>query len=147
MSDLRKLSVEELMKLLKSFTKKNIQNIESNNKLIKEFSKGSKLNDGVKNTIRLLYSNNRGLIEENKNFISLYNNLVEFNTYLIDQFRISDENISGFSDILKLTEEQDDLDLATKSLDELQELLQKYIAEEKYEECRMVKLLIEKNSI
>lgn len=147
MSDLRKLSVEELMKLLKSFTKKNIQNIESNNKLIKEFSKGSKLNEGVKNTIRLLYSNNRGLIEENKNFISLYNNLVEFNTYLIDQFRISDENISGFSDILKLTAEQDDLDLATKSLDELQELLQKYIAEEKYEECRMVKLLIEKNSI
>lgn len=146
MSDFRKLSIDELMKLLKSFTKKNNENIKRNNNLITDFSNNTEINEEIKNAVRRLYSNNKDLIEENKGFIKLYNDLVEFNGYLIDQFGLNKESINEFSELLKLTEEQDDLDLGTKTLEELEELLQVYIAEEKYEECRMVKLLIDNYS-
>lgn len=146
MSDFRKLSIDELMKLLKSFTKKNNENIKRNNNLITDFSNNTEINEEIKNAVRRLYSNNKDLIEENKGFIKLYNDLVEFNGYLIDQFGLNKESINEFSELLKLTEEQDDLDLGTKTLEELEELLQVYIAEEKYEECRMVQLLIDNYS-
>lgn len=146
MSDFRKLNVEEMMKLLKSFTKKNNENIKRNNKLITEFSQSSTLKEGVKNTIRRLYAINKDLIEENKSFIKLYNDLVEFNSYLIAQVGSNKDKPNILTELLKLTQEQDDLDIGTKSLEELEELLQVYIAEEKYEECRMVQLLIDNYS-
>lgn len=149
MQEFKKLTIEEFMKLLIKLTRENQAKANEYNQSISLISKSEQGEMDSGKRIKELRVLIQELILENKNFVSLFKELISFGKFFDENLEIVEETDNQSKENKKKEDTiiQDfELELASKNQDELNKLLERYIAEEKYEECARIKSLIEKAS-
>ena len=145
MEQFKNLTIEELMELLIKLTRDNEIQAKEYNKSISSISKSKQSVSKTEEEIKELYQQILELVNENKKFVALFKELMDFSKYYNANILHQEIN-DGFNleDIQIHLQANDLKDLESMNQQELNELLEQYIADEKYEECVKIKELIDK---
>ncbi|NJO93133.1 MAG: hypothetical protein HC831_32370 [Chloroflexia bacterium] len=147
MEHFKNMTIEELMKLLVKLTRENEIQATECNKSITFLSKSEQPITEVKEKIKELHEQVRNLIGENKKFVKLFRELMDFNKFFDTNLEFVEDDDASIEELDTDIDFQNALlDLEAMNYKELNRLLEQYIAEEKYEECVKIKKLIEKTS-
>jgi hypothetical protein len=148
MKQFKQLTVDELMKLLIDLARENESQAKEYNNSITLLSKSELSISEKRKKINELHNLVRDLVNENRSFVSLFKGLGDFYKFFNDRVEHSDE--AGEAELeaveMDISEEEIMQNMAEKNHEELNMLMERYIAEENYEECAKIKELIEKTA-
>ncbi len=149
MEHFKNMTIEELMKLLVKLTRENETQASECNKSISFLSKSEQPIAAIKEKMIELHEQVENLINENKKFVSLFRELMDFNKFFNANLELVEDDGDTNDEELdnEMHVQNAMIELETMNQNELSRLLEQYIAEEKYEECVKIKALIEKTSV
>ncbi|MBI9067276.1 MAG: hypothetical protein JEZ09_08285 [Salinivirgaceae bacterium] len=160
MKQFKNMTIGEFLEFLGDSIKENITIIEKNETIVKEISQNELAIIDVQSQKMELVRINEKITSEKQDIVALFNDIIDFYKKNEKKLMSTIENKnsnhiknlnkylgSNFSFESEFDEKKSKQENNTKSIDELNELLQEYIAEENYEECIEIQLLIEKQCL